>query len=185
MRKIVCMFVLALSAAVGHAQSAQPERLRIDHLDKLASKAVQIVDVTLDEALLKLASKFLSPTRSADEAKIKELVGGLKGVYVKRFEFEQDNQYSESDVEPLRAQLKSPAWARIVGVRTKRGGQNVDVYLMSEGQNIKGISVLVTAARELTVVNILGPIDIDKLSQLEGQFGIPRMEISRPEAIKP
>jgi hypothetical protein len=35
--------------------------------------------------------------------------------------------------------------------------------------------VLSADPRELTIVNIVGPIDLDKLAGLEGNFGIPRM----------
>jgi hypothetical protein len=44
---------------------------------------------------------------------------------------------------------------------------------MKQGDAIAGMAVLVAESRELTVVNIVGPIDIEKLSQLEGHFGIP------------
>ena len=56
-------------------------------LDKLAAKASDVVDVSLDGALLQLASRFLSD-KDPDEANVKKLVGGLKGVYVKSFTFE-------------------------------------------------------------------------------------------------
>jgi hypothetical protein len=36
--------------------------------------------------------------------------------------------------------------------------------------------VIASEPREFTIVNIVGSIDLDKISQLEGQFGIPKMD---------
>ena len=69
-------------------------------------------DWTLDEKMIQLAGKFLSGKRSSDEAKIKELIAGLKGVYVKVFEFDKDGEYSDADLDPLRAQLRASGWTR-------------------------------------------------------------------------
>src|SRR5262245_63414057 len=90
------------------ASPAVAQQLKMDNLNKLADAARQVVDVTIDEQLLQLASKFLSASRSSDEAEIKELVKDLKGVYVKRFEFETDGKYSTADVDPILKQLRAP-----------------------------------------------------------------------------
>jgi len=47
------------------------------------------------------------------------------------------------------------------------------VYLFQQAGKINGITILAAERRELTVVNIVGPIDLSKLKLLEGQFGIP------------
>ena len=77
------------------------------NLDKLAAKASEVVDVQLDGALIQLASRFLSD-KDPDEAHVKRLVAGLKGIYVKSFEFDDRDEYKASDVEDLRAQLRAP-----------------------------------------------------------------------------
>jgi len=105
----------------------QDARVRFDHLEKLADRAAEVVDVTLDGSLLRLATMFLSEKRSPDEAKAKELVKQLKGIYVKSFEFDHEGEYTEADLESIRAQLRGPAWSRIVGVRSKRHGENSEV----------------------------------------------------------
>jgi hypothetical protein len=45
--------------------------------------------------------------------------------------------------------------------------------VMKQGDSIAGLVVLVAETRELTVVNLVGNIDVNKLSLLEGHFGIP------------
>jgi hypothetical protein len=65
-----------------------------------------------------------------------------------------------------------------VNVRSKREG-NYDVVIMSEGSVIKGLAVLAAEPKAFTVVNIVGPIDLAKLAELEGKFGIPRFGLEQ------
>jgi Domain of unknown function (DUF4252) len=167
---------LAVSCAV--LAVAQDARLDIGRLDGLAAKAAETVEVSLDERLLRVAAKFLK-NEDPEEARVKELVSGLKGVYVRVFEFDNPGEYSPGDIEGLRSQLRAPGWTKIVGVRSKRNGENVDVHIKYQGDNVQGLAILAAEPKELTIVNIVGPIDLEKLSQLEGQFGIPKLELEK------
>jgi hypothetical protein len=149
------------------------------NLDRLAAKASEVVDVSLDGPLLQLASRFLSD-KDPDEAHVKSLVRGLKGVYVKSFEFEDRDQYKPSDVEELRTQLKAPGWSRIVTARSKRNGDNSEIYLKTEGGQISGLAIIVTDPKELTIVNIVGAIRPEDIRDLGGHFGIPRIDDITP-----
>jgi Domain of unknown function (DUF4252) len=147
------------------------------NLDKLAERASESVDVTLDESMLQLASKFLSKD-DPDEVQVKKLVGKLKGVYVRSFEFEKEGQYSPADVESIRVQLKSPQWTRIVGVKSLRG-ENSEVYIHRNGDQIAGLVVIATEPKELTIVHIDGQINPEDLSELGGHMGIPEIGRSK------
>lgn len=167
----IALLAAVCGAAPAYAQNA---RLQIDHLDRLFPKAVETVDVRVDGALLLMASKFLRSDK-ADEAAVKEIVKALKGVYVKGVEFDREGEYSESDVEAVRQQLSAPGWERIVGVRSKRDGENVEVFLMINNDSvIEGIGVLISDPKQVMVVNVVGPLDPDKINNLRGQFGIPK-----------
>ena len=144
-------------------------------LDHLAAKASQTVDVNIDERLMRLAAKVLSD-KDEDEREVKKLVADLKGIYVKRFEFDADGQYAPADVETIRTQLRAPGWTRLVNVTSRKEGM-LEVYLLFNGEQIGGLAVLHTDDRELTVVNIVGPVDLDKLAKLEGQLGVPELGI--------
>ncbi len=152
---------------------AQHARLSLNTLEKLNSKAAEVNDVTLEGEMLQLASKFMDVDHDPEAAQIKEIIKNLKGIYIKSFEFDQPNQYSPADVAEIRSQLAAPGWNKIVENSSKRGGENDEIYLMKEGDKIAGMTILVAEPKELTVVNIVGPIDLDKLSALEGKFGIP------------
>lgn len=165
--------VLFLGVAVTQAQDA---RIPLERFDHLSSKADDTVEVALDERLLRLASKFFN-ANDPGQAKIKDLIANLQGVYVRVYSFDKPGAYDLKELEPLRAQLRSPGWQKIVGVRSKRGSENVDVHLRMNGDLIAGLAIIAADTRQLTLVNIIGPIDLEKLSQLQGQLGIPKLDI--------
>src|SRR6185369_2241824 len=168
---------LLLCLAPALAAHAQDSRIQMAGLDHLTAKASQTIEVNLDERLMRIAAKVLSD-KDEDERQVKKLVEGLKGVYVKSFQFETDGQYVAADVETIRTQLRGPGWTRLVNVTSKKEG-NVEVYTLFNGDQIGGLAVLVTEDRELTIVNIVGPVDLDKLAKLEGQFGVPDLGIEQ------
>ena len=169
------LLLLAGSAMTAWAQSP---KLQIDQLDTLANKASETVDVKLDERLLQTTWKFFSG-KDPDEARIKEVLKGLKGIYVKSFSFEKEGEYSQAEVESVMSQLRGGGWSRIVTVKTKKASENLEVYLNMTGDVIGGLAVVSFEPKELTIVNIVGPIDLDKLSSLEGQFGVPDLGIEK------
>ena len=167
----ITLLALLCAAVPVYAQNA---RLQIDHLDRLFPQAAETVDIRIDGALLLMASKFLRSDKE-DEAAVKEIVRDLKGVYVKGVEFDKEGQYTESDVESVRQQLAAPGWNRVVGVRSKRDGDNVEVFLMINNDAvIDGIGVLISNPKQVMVVNVVGTIDPEKINNLRGQFGIPK-----------
>jgi hypothetical protein len=145
-------------------------------LDKLTDKADETVDVTLDGPLLKLAGKFLSG-KDGDSVAASKIVAGLESITVRSYEFSREGQYDPADLDAVRAQVKGPQWAHIVGVRSKKDGENVDVYFKDGGSgNLGGIVVLCAEPMELTIVSVVGTIDPSQLASLGGQFGIPRFD---------
>ena len=169
--------ILSLLIALPLIAQAQDSRLQMNSLDHLAAKANQTVDVNVDERLMKIAAKVFNE-KDADEREVKKLVEGLKGIYVKSFEFETEGQYTAADLETIRTQLRGPGWTRMVNVTSKKDG-NLEVYLLFNGDAVAGLTVLHTDLKEVTVVNIVGPVDLDKLAKLEGQFGVPELGIEK------
>ena len=166
-----------LLAAFSPPAFGQNPKLDIKNLEPLAKKASEVVDVNVDGPLLKLASRFMAADDNPGDRDALGVIKNLKGIYVKNFEFDKPGEYSQADVEAIRSQLQSPAWSRIVSARNKNEGETTEVYLMtaSDGGTVLGMAIINAQPKELTVVNIVGPIDIDKLSALEGKMGIPRM----------
>jgi hypothetical protein len=145
-------------------------------LEKLASQAEETVDVTLDGGMLQLAGRFLSD-KDEDQAKVKRLLTGLHGIYVRSYDFKQEGVYSKSDLDFLRKQFPKPDWSAIVGVRCRETGDNVDVYFKADADgNLGGIAVIAAEPTTLTIVNIVGKVTPEELGELGGQFGIGHFE---------
>ena len=175
------LMVVLLIVSAAFVARAQDSRIQMGSLDHLAAKASQTVDVNIDERLMRMAAKLLSD-KDAEEKEVKQLVAGLKGIYVKRFEFELDGQYTAADIDSIRTQLRGPGWSRLLNVTSRKDG-NFEVYLLLNGEQVGGLAVLHTDDRELTVVNLVGPVDLDKLAKLEGQLGVPELGIeTKPKA---
>jgi hypothetical protein len=148
------------------------------NFDKLAARASESTDVSLDGALLQLGAKFLSDD-DKDQAKVKKLVGGLKGIYIRTFEFKKPGEYSTADVESFRAPLRPPDWQRIVGTHSSEEGETVEVYIKNDSKGIGGLAIIATEPKELTLVNIVGAIDLDSLSDLGKHFNFPEVEVDK------
>lgn len=160
-----------LMASVSVPLCAQQFQLPAN-LEKLTSQAEQTVDVTLDGNMLQLAARFLSD-KDADEAKVKKLLAGLHGIYVRSYDFEHEGRYTQADLDMLRAQFPKPDWSTIVGVRSRDTGDNVDVFFKADSDgNLGGIAVIAAEPTCFTIVNIVGKVTPEQLADLGGQFGI-------------
>jgi hypothetical protein len=102
--------MIAFAAALLPAW-AQEIKLPVN-LDALTNKADEAVSVTMDKSMLQFAGKFLND-KDDDEADVRKLIEGLDGIYVRSFQFKNENEYNMADIESVRSQLQSPhggAW---------------------------------------------------------------------------
>jgi hypothetical protein len=165
MRKLILILTLTLLAMPAMAQ-----QINLD-FPGLADRADEVVDVTLDASMLRLGAKFLSE-KDEDQRAVRDIVRNLQGIYVRSYEFSHDNEYDRSAFDRVKSQL-GPSWKPLVTVRS-RHKENVNIYADMRGDQVVGLVIISAEPREFTVVNIVGPIDIDKLASLEGEFGIPK-----------
>jgi hypothetical protein len=181
--KIILPIVLLLAA---HAVSAQDAaRLRFERLNGLETKAQDVVEVNIDGKLLDLAKRVLVKVNDQDAKKVGQAISGLKGIYVRVYNFANENEYNVADVEEIRSQLNSPGWEKLANVRSKKNNQKVDVFTMFTGDVMSGVAVVVSESKSIAVVNVIGPIDIDLLAELSGKLNIPKIEIERESQEKP
>ncbi|HEX8355388.1 MAG TPA: DUF4252 domain-containing protein [Pyrinomonadaceae bacterium] len=176
------VFLAALAASSpAQAQGVQASggRLRLDSLERLAPRAAETVDIEIDGFLMSFAGSILSD-KDPEEQAVKEVVAGLKGVYVKSYEFKSEGQFSEADFASIREQLRAPGWTRLVDVES-RGLDfgDAELYVASAGARVEGLALLVVGARELTVINIVGAVDVDKLKKLGRTLNLPRIRVNR------
>ncbi len=172
-----CKFLLILALLAPTAMAAAPNpRLAIPSFSALAQKATESVTITLDPGLLGLAAKFLDSSDPQDAA-TKEVLKGLQGIYVRSYTFDKDSAYQQADIEAVRSQLTAPGWNRLVETRSRKTHADVDIYIMLDHNQAIGLALIASEPRQFTIVNIVGAIDLDKLHRLEGQFGVPKLDI--------
>jgi hypothetical protein len=176
----ITLLALVLLTAV----NAQDARLRFENLNKLEAKARDVVEVNIDGKLLELAKRVLAKSKEQDAQKVGQAIAGLKGIYVRVFNFEKENEYDISDVDEIRAQLTAPGWERLANVRSKKNNQKVDVFTMFSGDIMSGVAVVVSDTKSIAVINVIGPIDIELLTELSGKMNIPRIDIESDDEKK-
>ena len=176
--------LLCCFAAQGFAQDAA--KLQLDNLDKLSEKAARVTDVTLDGSLLAFAAKIIESADDGDPdtAQLKSIIKNLKGIYVKSFEFDEASQYSKADVDAIRSQLTAPRWTKIIQSIDKRHNEHDEIYLLKNGDRVGGVVILVAEAKELTVVNIVGDVPMDKIAALEHHFAPSSKETGKDKPKK-
>lgn len=168
MKRLIAIlaFFFLVAATTAHAQ----QRINLD-FPELSAKASETVDVTLDGPMLKMASKFLKDEDGERQAR--DVISRLVGIYVRSYEFDEENAYDRGLAERVRSQL-GPSWKKIVKVTSKKR-DNVDIYVDMRGDSAEGLLIICAEPREFTLVNLVGPIDVDKLASIEGEFGIPHI----------
>lgn len=172
-KSLVCALACVAVLAPGRA-FAQGAQLRLDQFDALASRAKEAVNVSLDQSMMQMATAFISGAAKNNAAagkNIADIVAGLKGIYVRNFSFEAEGAYTAKDLDGVRAQLKAP-WTSIIN--TREAHETVDVFTWPENGQIGGLAVVVSEPKEVTIVNIVGKIDMNALASLAGAFGIPQ-----------
>ena len=171
-----CLAAAALALAASTALATPAALLNLPDFDALAARATETVNISLDTSLLGLAASFLDAS-NPDDAATKELIAGLKGIYVRSYTFGQDFAYPAAQVEQVRKQLAPPAWQRLVEVSSTRDHTHVQIYVSADRGVANGLAIIASEPREFTIVNIVGSIDLAKLHRLEGKFGIPKLDL--------
>ena len=183
--KSAFVFVLAVAAVAVNAQDA---KLHFERLSALETKARDVVEVNVDGKLLDLAKRVTTKINDKDARTIGQAISGLKGIYVRVYNFAEVNQFNMADVDQIRAELNGPGWEKVANVRSKKNNQKVDIFTMFTGDQMSGAAVIISDNKTVALVNVVGVIDIDTLVEMSGKMNIPKVEIERDtktNAVKP
>lgn len=147
------------------------QELDLSFLKGLEAKAKESTDINLGPEQIKLMMGF-----SGEGSKELQGLGKtIERVQVKTFEFDKEGAYNIADMEGLRAKLKTGDYLPFISVKEKNGFTEIAMRKGPKGMN--GFVILVAEPRELTVVNIVGEIDLASLGKLTGKFGIPNVQM--------
>ena len=144
-------------------------------LDKLGKNAKETANVTLDENLLKMGASLMGGD-DKDAQQLKDVVKGIKGIVIRSFEYEKEGMYNATDLEPVRAYLRTLNWSKIVNVKSAEETSEIYLNLPSEGR-LGGLAIVTTEPKEVTVVYISGDINVAKIGALSGKMGLPEIDL--------
>ena len=106
------------------------------------------------------------------------MVSSIKGMCVRNYKFDKPVQYSDKDLDVLRAQFNDSSWSNMVKVHNQKTGENVDVFFQTINGALAGIAVIAAEPQEFTLVRINGEIDLSQLAKFGKNFGIPKLNMS-------
>jgi uncharacterized protein DUF4252 len=172
-RHMLAALALAAPLAMPLTAFAQAGRLQLPDFSGLAGKAKESVDISLDGSMLQTASQFMGGTEGGAAAK--DALQGVEGIYIRVFEFDKPNVYSQADLAGVRHQLEAPGWKKLMSVQSKE--EHVDMFMRDRGRNPAdgGVAIVISEPSQFVIVNIVGNVDLEKLRQLQGKFGVPAM----------
>lgn len=174
-RTIAAGFACLVFPILAAAQSAQLNLPSFEHLQKQATESV---DITVSGWPLGLAALMMDED-DPQSAEVKEMLGELKAVHLRSYEFAADFVYSKADVDAVRQQLTAPGWSQLVQIRNRNQNSDLDVYISLDGDKVNGLAILASEPRQLTILNIVGSIDPSKLEKLEGHLGLPKLGVEQ------
>jgi hypothetical protein len=174
---LIALAALLLPCAAARAQSSPHFPVTLQK--QLATRASNYTEVNLDRNMLAFASHFMD---KEDDAEGKRIISKLNGVYVRTYQFSKPGQYTAADLESIRRQFQTSAWSPMVKDHSKDGSSDSDIYVKSEGGEILGMFILNAEPQELDFVYISGPISLDDLSAMGGNFGVPKLKIRNNSA---
>lgn len=161
-----------LSLALATVTSASEiETGAIDIGQLMPAAKGQFVEINLSPAMLKFAARIAA----RQEPETAELIRNLKSIRVNVVGLDDSNRSATIEkIEGVRRKLETQGWTKMVTVREKNDGDNVDIHVMQRGEEaIDGLVVTVLDKKgEAVFVNIVGNINADQIAQIAEKFDL-------------
>jgi len=137
-------------------------------LQQLEENADEVVEVNLEGESLEQGSKLLA-IRQGVSSSVKGLLSGLKGIYRRTYRFGLGKSYETSTVAEFEQKMAGGGWSSVLNVEDKKKNESVAIYSYRKTENgDAGVTVVSRDSSEVTVVNIVGDVDIEALVE----FGV-------------
>jgi len=136
---LVCILLPTIGAA-------QNPALKLPDFGSLSGKAIESVNITLSPWLLRTMAAFVDD-KDADSAATKRLLGGIKSIQVRSYQFASDFAYSIADIDAVRQQLAAPGWSRLMQVHNRDKNEDVDMYVLVENDRTTGFALITSDQR--------------------------------------
>ena len=176
------LFLLLPAAAV--PAFAQPASgVAALEFETLEEKADEVVKVNLWGRSLEQAKRLMGLRKNVT-ASVRGFLGGLKGVYRRTYRF-RGSEASEDDVRPVHKRLSDDGWVPIIETADRQAPESLSVYSYYEDEELAGMTVVSSDPGEVTVLKIMGPVDLEALSQIGRGLGLPLMNVATTDLPPP
>ena len=145
------------------ATTVSAQQLDLKSLDKLADRAKSKTEINMDESTLKSATASLNE-KKGDEAIAKKTIEGVKGFFLRSYEFGQKGAYTLDELKPLFDQLKEPNWKPIL--RNKEADEQTEIWMHMRNGESDGMVLISAESKEVVVINGIGVTRLDDLKAL-------------------
>lgn len=140
---------------------------------ELAARASHVSEVTLDKDMLGFATQAMNGRhKDRDDSRARQLISGLDGIYVRSYEFDKPGEYHDSDIEELRRHYETSEWTPLVRESDRKNGEVSDVMVKMVNGQSRGMFILSAEPKELSIVLLLGTVNMNDLSALKGLSGL-------------
>ncbi len=170
LRTLVAAAGVAAALSVS-AFAAEDDSALVDIGSLVPAAKGEFVEVNLSPMMLKFAARIAS-THDKEAA---ALLGNLTRVRVNVVSLDDSNRDGAfSHIGQIRSKLEAMGWAKMVTVREKDGGDDVNVHIKQHGEDaIAGLVVTVIDHQgEAVVVNIVGNISAEQIAKVGEELNI-------------
>ena len=160
-----------LALVLTSARAAETDPGSIDIGSFQPSAQGQFVEVNLSPAMLKFAAHL----SAHEQPEVADLVANLRGIRINVVAMDDSNRAGTvAKIEAIRQQLNAQGWTKMVTVREKAGGDNVDIHVKQRNEDmIDGLVITVLDHQgEAVVVNIIGNIRADQIGKVADKFNL-------------
>ncbi len=164
--------VMLLSVCVALPVAAQQPPGVSETLGNLANQPASHLSFTLDRSELAQAQQLMGTTSAST----------LDSVTVETYRFQQPAFYDPEAFGSLVATYQAAGWKHLVNANAgpalsaQPAGTLTDLWLLFQGTDVEGVTVLLRGARQMNVVEVSGMIKPLDLLHLSGHFGIPKVD---------
>lgn len=162
MKKSILTLCIALLPLLSFAQSQSLSDFENKYKDHNSA-----FSLTLPGSMLKLASVF---SEDASDENIQEVIKSIDTMHI--FRLAKDEQITGSALKGLQKSIAQENFADVMTTREK--GATINILMREAGENIDQVIFLIESDKDLTILDISGKIDPEKVGLIAQQMNFGR-----------
>lgn len=161
---VLTVSFLAIGGAIADDEKQGKEKQKGQLVFDCPDAPEPIVEINLSEKLIALVTKSVSANPEAAE-----LIEMLSGIYVRAYEGEDTD--ADTLIGYYEKKLKAEEWELLAKFNNDK--EKIQIRLLYDEEVVSGIFVAVMAQKpeQVTLVNIVGNIDVQRIGELFANLG--------------